>query len=267
MCAAIARPVHPVRRLAWHRPEWPWVALVLGAWVILALGELWPGSGLPMVSLAMPRTMDHGASAMSMPMPMPATGASGHHDHFSAATLSWWMLMTVAMMVPAIVPLLREISFHSLWRRRYRSAALFLATYIAVWGAFGAVAILGWSLAAAAWPAVTSLGFGVTLLAATAWSLTLRKRRYLKLCHRRLPLAPHGREAGFSCLRFGIYHARQCIGVCWPVMLAMIPGHTLLSMFALGVLVSYERLARIPRSRVSAIALASIAVTTMLLGA
>ena len=76
------------RRGAWRRPEWPWVALVVAAWAALIAG-----------AAAGPRA------------PASARGA----------------LMVVAMMLPATIPVARAISFDSMWDRRYRSPALFVA--------------------------------------------------------------------------------------------------------------------------------------------
>jgi predicted metal-binding membrane protein len=223
---------HPLRRLTWLRPEWPWALLVLGAWVVLAVEAI--------------RPMRHTMAGMS----------HGRHDEVLASGLAWWMLMTVATMVPAALPLLREISLGSLWPRRYRSAALFLAGYLAVWSLFGAAALGAWHVVSETTSMPVGLVVGVMLLGAAAWGLTAAKRRSLKLCHRYLPLPPRGRAADEACVRFGLYHGRQCVAVCWPLMLSMVPGHTLALMLGVTALVTWERLARLPRLHVGAFALA-----------
>jgi len=217
-----------LRGLAWRRPEWPWVLVVAGAWLVLAWGEMRPA-----------------AHAM-------------HHSihHHSGFGLGGSVLMAAAMMVPGALPLLREISLASIWSRRYRSSALFLAGYLASWAAFVATALAAWhalTLVAPSTPA--ALATGAMLVVAAAWGLTATKRRCLKRCHRYLPLPPRGRAADRACLRFGLYNGGQCVAVCWPLMLATVPSHSLAAMLGATALVTWERLARLPRLRVGAYAL------------
>jgi predicted metal-binding membrane protein len=221
------------RRRAWRRPEWPWAALVVAAWAALLAGA----------------------------------GGGGAHGH--APGPASWTLMVVATMVPATIPVLRAVSLDSMWQRRHRSAALFLVAYLAVWMAFGAVALGAFELARA-------LGAGHVLHGATAtgaclfvaanWQLSPRHRRCLKRCHRSLPLGARGRAADRACSRYGFYHARQCAGACWPLMLAMVPAHGLALMAALTALSSWQRLARRPRRELCAAALAGLAAVVMLAG-
>jgi predicted metal-binding membrane protein len=242
--ASSAPRVHLLRRLTWLRPEWPWALLALGAWVVLALHSI--------------ARMDMGSHA---------AGAHGRHD-LSVSTLGGWMLMTVAMMVPAALPLLREISLASLWMRRYRSAALFLAGYLAVWGVFGTAALGAWAVVSAGTPSASAaLVTGLLLLGAAAWGLSAAKRRSLKRCHRFVPLPPRGRAADEASLRFGLYHGRHCLAVCWPLMLSVVPGHTLVSMLGVTALVTWERLARLPRLRVGAFVLAVAGALLVFVGA
>lgn len=225
--ASIAFP-SAARRHAWRRPEWPWVALVAAAWAALVAG--------------------------------------GAVHHPGVAT---WTLMVVAMMVPATIPVLRAISFNSLWDRRYRSPALFLAAYLAVWVALGALALGGWQLAAALGAGHALHGAAATgalLLVAANWQLAPAHRRCLKRCHRTLPLGARGRAADRACLRYGLYHARWCTGACWPLMLAMLPGHGLALMAALTALTTWQRLARRPRRSACAGALVALMGLVMLAG-
>jgi predicted metal-binding membrane protein len=221
-----------LRRLTWRRPEWPWALLVAAAWLVLAW-EMRPAA----------HTMHHSTA-----------GTSRHHE-LSASGLGNWMLMAVAMMLPAALPLLREISLQSIWRRRYRSSALFLAGYLALWTVFGAAALATWHVVTVAVPATpAALVIGALFIVAAAWGLTATKRRCLQRCHRYLPLPPRGRAADAACLHFGLYNGRQCVAVCWPLMLATVPSHTLAPMLGATALVTWERLARLPRLRVCAFA-------------
>jgi predicted metal-binding membrane protein len=220
-----------LRRLAWRRPEWPWVLFVGGVWLVLAWDEMRPAA----------HAMHHSI-----------------HRH-SGFGLGGSVLMAAAMMVPGALPLLREISLASIWSRRYRSSALFLAGYLAMWAAFGGAALAAWhavTLVAPSTPA--ALATGAMLVVAAAWGLTATKRRCLKRCHRYLPLPPRGRGADRACLRFGLYNGGQCVAVCWPLMLATVPSHSLAAMLGATALVTWERLARLPRLHVGAFAVGVI---------
>jgi predicted metal-binding membrane protein len=173
------------------------------------------------------------------------------------------------MMVPATIPVARQISFDSMWHRRYRSPLLFLGAFVAVWVAFGAVALGAWQLAVALGAGHVVHGAAATgalLILAANWQLSPRHRRFLKRCHRTMPLGARGRAADRACLRYGVYHARQCTGACWPLMLAMIPGHGIPLMAALTALSSWQRLARRPRRMSCAGALVALAAVVMLAG-
>ena len=199
-----------------RRPEWPWVVLAVAAWGLLVAGDGGMGGGM---------------------------------HHVSAPGLGWWTLMVVAMMVPATIPALRQISFGSMWDRRYRSPLLFLAAYVAVWVAVGAVALAAWWLVeqlGAGHAIHGTVATGALLFVAANWQLAPRQRRFLKRCHRALALGARGRSADRACLRYGLFHGRQCVGACWPLMLAMVPGHGIALMAALTALSSWQRLARRP---------------------
>ncbi len=227
--ATLAVPAAARRRM-WLRPEWPWVVLVVAAWVALVAGVA--GHTLP-------------------------------------AGLAWWALMVVAMMVPATIPVLRRISFDSMWHRRYRSPLLFLAAFVAVWMAFGAVALGAWELATllgAGHAIHGAAATGAILLVAANWQLAPHHRRCLKRCHRTMPLGARGRAADRACLRYGVFHARQCAGACWPPMLAMVPGHGVALMAALTALTSWQHLARRPNRTLCAGALVALMGVVMLAG-
>lgn len=186
-----------------------------------------------------------------------ASAASHHHPELSASGLGYWMAMVAAMMLPAILPMTREISLQSLWSRRYRSAAFFLGGYLVVWAAFGMLAIALWTLAGhGSAPALTEL----SLLAGALWGLSRAKRRHLKLCHRFVSTPPQGWSADLAGLTFGFYTGWQCLLVCWPVMLAMVFSHSLVLMLGLAMLVTWELLARLPRLVITAAVLGGLAV-------
>ena len=268
--AILARTaVLPAKRLAWFRPEWPWVLLVVAAWIAALVSG---GSHLvdhnPVSGGSLDAHAHHEMHGQMGVGEMPGVDhESGHH--LGAAGLGWWLVMVVAMMVPATLPMLRVLGLNSMWERRYRAPALFLATYVGIWLAFGVVAIAAWSLigtGGAGTETGADTATAVALLVAAAWHLTRWHGRFIKRGHLELPLAPRNPAADRSCVRFGAYHARQCVGSCWPIMVAMVPAHGLALMAAATIVTSWERSARKPRREVSAAAIAAIAVMTFTFG-
>jgi predicted metal-binding membrane protein len=142
-----------------------------------------------------------------------------HEPPGVAGMLSLWTLMCLAMTLPAALPAVRHVVANSLrWRRR-RAVVEFVVAHLAVWVAFGLVALpvqvivtdRGWTE-----PALT-----VATFVTAAWLLVPQRRRFLRDCHRTVPLPPRGWRATAGCARFGLLQARACLGVCWPLMLVM----------------------------------------------
>ncbi len=233
--ASAARPLAAdLRRLLWFRPEWPWVLLAATAWVLLVLtGDLpW----------------------------------QAHHLDHDSTSLAHWATMVVAMMLPATLPMLRTIARASLWQRRYHAPAVFLGSYLLIWVALGAVAIGIWSLLGPRLGLEPTSASAIVLLCGAVWTLTVWDARLVKGTHRELSLAARGAAADLSCARFGAYHAGRCVGSCWPLMLAMVPGHGWGLMAGATAISSWERLARRPRLRRCALAVLGLAVYTYFLG-
>lgn len=237
MEATVARPqVAGLRRLLWFRPQWPWALLAVLAWVLLVLTGDLPLQGRSQIQ----------------------------HD---STSLTHWAAMAMAMMLPATLPMLRGIAQCSLWRRRYRGPAVFIVSYLLVWVAAGAVAIGLWSLLGPRLSLEPATVSAIVLLCGAAWQLTRWHARFVKRTHRELPLAARGPAADISCLRYGTYHAGQCAGSCWPLMLAMVPGHGWGLMLGATAISSWERLAIRPRPRRCALATLGLAAFTFFAGA
>lgn len=208
-----------LRVLAWEHPE-------AGAAVVAALA--WVGLLL----------------AVAGPAPIRHAHAAAHRDHPLAAGAVGWMMMCVAMMVPAALPVARAHGRGALWVRRRRTVGLLLGGYLGVWAAFG--------VGAAALVALVQDGLGVdhrallaaTLLAAAAWELFARKWRAVRSCHQSDPLPPRGRRADAACVRAGVVYGRRCTASCWALMLAMaVAGHAELGLMVLvTVVVAAEKL-------------------------
>lgn len=237
MESTVARPLAAdLRRLLWFRPELPWALLAVLAWALLFLTH-----DLPLQ-------------------------AQGHVDQGDSTSLAHWAAMVMAMMLPATLPMLRGIAQGSLWSRRYSAPAVFITGYLLVWIAVGAVAIALWSLLRPHLSVEPTTVSAIVLLCGAAWQLTTRDARFIKGTHRELSLAARGWAADLSCARYGVYHAGQCIGACWPLMLAMVPGHGWGLMAGATAISSWQRLARRPRLRRCAPAVIALAAFTFAAG-
>jgi predicted metal-binding membrane protein len=152
----------------------------------------------------------------------PAHLLGGAHRHAPLDVVVHPAVMAVAMMVPLVLPSARYVAESSLWRRRHRSVALFLASYVAAWTAAGAVLtfVVGLASPTPRW-ALVSVAFGVAVAHQLSSGQLVRQRA----CQRTIPLAPHGREADLDCLRHGTEVGRACIASCWAVMAAAIAAH------------------------------------------
>jgi predicted metal-binding membrane protein len=172
-------------RLAWRHPEWWSLALSAISWMLLLTRTTRP-----------------------------------HHAAHAIGGLSEWALMVVAMMFPMVIVPVRVTAERSLWRRRHRAIAEFLAGYVLVWLVVGAIGI--WvltTLPLVSWvglPLSTSLG----LLVAAVWQLGPAKRRALRACHRTAPLAGHGWRADRDCVAYGLTSGGRCVLNCWAMMFA-----------------------------------------------
>jgi predicted metal-binding membrane protein len=165
----------------------------------------------------------------------PTTLASGE--------LLEWVVMVTAMMVPLVWPAIRHVGLNSLRWRRQRAIAVFLSVYVAVWTVFGAVVLGARGLLTVGAPAVPA-----ALAVAALWQLTPLQRRFRRACHHTVALPPRGLRAVAGDVRFGLRQGVACIGVCWPLMVAMAlaPGAIVLWMVLLSAAMACAKL--LPRS-------------------
>jgi predicted metal-binding membrane protein len=142
--------------------------------------------------------------------------------------LTMWVAMMVAMMFPAAAPMI--VMYGRMRRSDPPSVALFTASYISLWFAFGVGAYL---LSAAvesaasdsAWVATNwgRAGGGLLVLAGV-YQLTPLKDICLRHC--RTPLSfvmTHWREGRAGAVRMGLVHGLYCVGCCWLLFLILIP--------------------------------------------
>jgi predicted metal-binding membrane protein len=204
-------------------------------------------------------------------------GAGAHPGHLAPlagssllAGAPMWALMALAMMVPTAMPAVRHVAGTSLYWRRRRAAAEFLAIFLALWIAFSLLAL---DPLASLGPANSAIALVIALAAASAWQLTPLKLRALRACHRSRPLPPRGWRASAGVAAFALRNGTACLASCWAMMAAaaLAGAGRLLWMLALTALMTVEKLADRPRAashRVAALlgaAAAGVAATALLL--
>lgn len=180
--------------------------------------------------------------------------AEGVHRPFAA-----WSLMVIAMMVPLVVGPIRTTAARSLWHRRHRAIAIFLAGYLTLWLAAGVAASLLASLlgvhGGSEHPLLVASGFAL----AAGWQLAPAKRRALNACHRTMPLAPRGSRADRDCFHYGVRIGVYCLTSCWALMLAcMLMGHATAVLVGVSLVLAGERYLRRPGRRLLWLAPGSI---------
>ncbi len=162
-----------------------------------------------------------------------------HHWLIEASGLPWlaaaivflvcWQVMTLAMMLPSSLPMLRLMTYAARQQAQTTKViSAFLTGYAAVWTAFALVAFTGDTLIHRAvdgspWLAAHSYLIGAATFAlAGVVQFTPLTERCLKAC--RSPLgffARHYRAGVGGAWRLGLRHGIFCLGCCWALMLVM----------------------------------------------
>jgi predicted metal-binding membrane protein len=234
-----------LRRELLRWPERRAVAVVLGAWLVLALLAYADGQRGPAGGHAVSVTQHVGMADASGMRGQPSLGMLAAGRAGLPGELIAWVLMTIAMMGPAALAGVRHTSRNSLPRRRGRAMAEYGAGYLAPWAIYGLALI--WLAHAAGWTASWE-ATGLALAMAAGWQLTPWKRRCLLECHRSVPLPPRGWRAEVASARFGLRNGASCLGSCWPLMAVMttLPAAHLWWTLGLTGFVTFERLGRHP---------------------
>jgi predicted metal-binding membrane protein len=187
-------------------PFWPWL-LVVAAWAVTLLAMLTRHT----------EWGDHHYLLRDSGLPL-----------FSALGffLVSWQVMILAMMVPSLTPLLRQMTSGVPESTRAPGAiAMFLAGYDLIWTAFGCVAFFGDALIHSLVENWSWLGSHDTIIATGALALagvyqfTPVKARFLTACQAPSQRADVSRLDA-SC-RAGAGAGRAHLGSCWALMLAM----------------------------------------------
>lgn len=164
-----------------------------------------------------------------------------------------WLLMSTAMMLPTIAPLLDIFRRLTAGRPDRRTLLLLVAAgYLAVWGLFGIAAFgldlgVGAIVQRVAWLGVNGWAVGAAVLAlAGLYQFSTIKYRCLDKC--RTPLSfVIGRWRGGGARRqafmLGVEHGAFCVGCCWALMLLMFVVGTgnVGVMLALGAIMAAEK--------------------------
>jgi predicted metal-binding membrane protein len=191
-----------------------------------------------------------------------AAPALHHHALIEGGTSLWlaipmflagWLVMVVAMMVPASLPTVRLLESAAVVPGRTPlNVAPFLGSFVLVWLGFGLVAFFGddalhhlvdatpW-LAARPWLIESSI-----LAIAGGYQFSATKRRSLAACrHPGDPAGPSLR-AGGGAAKLGLRHGIVCLAGSWALMLVMFAqGFSSLPwMLGLAGLMAYETMGR-----------------------
>jgi predicted metal-binding membrane protein len=190
-----------------------------------------------------------------------------------------WVVMVAAMMLPSATPMLRLFTAASAAQPRPgRALGAFVGGYLAVWAAFGVVA-LGADAAAerveASAPGLAARPWLVpaaTLVLAGAFQFSPLKDACLDACrHPAAWLLRRYRRGTGPALSLGWGHGLFCLGCCWALMLVMVvAGLTDLRWMAgLAALMAYEKVGRHgrPVARAAGVALVVAGVAVALAGA
>ncbi len=188
---------------------WPWL-LVAAAWAVLVLATLTHQTAL----------LDHHYLLQSSGLPWLAA--------FEVFLLCW-QVMTIAMMLPSSMPMVRLVMYAG--RRQARPVAVplaFLVGYAVIWTGFAAGAFLadtGVHRLVALWPwlAFHSWLIGaVTFFLAGLFQFSPLKEHCLDRCRTPLAFFLHSYRKGLEpAWQLGLRHGSYCLGCCWALMLVM----------------------------------------------
>ncbi len=144
--------------------------------------------------------------------------------------LAGWQVMMIAMMLPALLPLVAQIdSSRPDIVSRWKLQATFLGSYALVWTLFAISVFIGdsaihWLVSHWFWLSshVWLIGTSILLLAGLfQWSPY--KKTALSSCSATdLTFLRSSRTLLCTAWRLGIRYGRACFGSCWVLMLAMI---------------------------------------------
>ncbi|MEX2193857.1 MAG: DUF2182 domain-containing protein [Thermoleophilaceae bacterium] len=189
---------------------------------------------------------------------MDSMGGMGDTMSLGAFVLAWAAMMA-AMMLPAVLPVVRLYG-RAAAKGRAAPLPFFVGGYLAVWIAVALPGYFAWralEMPLAEGHAWAGRVAGATLLAAALWQVTPLKSVCLRHC--RSPLGFFLRFGGrirrpAGALRMGAAHGAFCFGCCWALFAVLVALGTmnLLWMVLFTALIVLEKLA--PRGEQIAVA-------------
>ncbi|MEW6300913.1 MAG: DUF2182 domain-containing protein [Thermodesulfobacteriota bacterium] len=216
--------------------------LVLGALLLLS-GLAWAGT------IYQAGGMGWGLVTCSMTMGAPFSVRNG------LLYVALWGVMMVAMMLPAVAPMVGLCRTIARRRREqglpFTPAWVFVAGYVTLWTLTGSVAYaadLAIQSLPRAFPALQTYGdviAGGTLVAAGLYQLTPLKDHCLSQCRSPLGfLLTSWRDGTFGAFRMGLRHGAYCLGCCWSLMavLFVVGTMNLVWMGVLAIVIFVEKL-------------------------
>ena len=173
-----------------------------------------------------------------------------HAWPYLAASGVMWLLMMIAMMTPAVLPVL--MTLQRMRTDGTNSATLaFAGGYLLIWAGFGLVLTgLQWGLHESAHlhgmaMAMNPVPASLILIGAGLYQLTPLKRACLAHCQSPLGfLLGHWKAGNRGALHMGVEHGLYCLGCCWALMLVMFAGGVMsvATMAVLTLFILAERL-------------------------
>jgi predicted metal-binding membrane protein len=233
-------------------PEWWSLAISAAAWIVL-FGQT------PMPAL----------SELCL-----APGGAAPSDFADWLRIAWekvvggrmlldWAVMTLAMVPPLAIPLVRHVAIRSFAHRRHLALAEFLGGALLAWLIVGVVILAALSAASQSWAGkpFAALLFFVAAL----WQFAPAKRRALRRCHRTIPLSPTGWRADRDCASYGFQFGRSCVASCGFMMTASVVGaHSPIICLCVQLVALAERRAREPEPLPSALILGACGAVALL---
>jgi predicted metal-binding membrane protein len=181
-------------------------------------------------ALAWRSTVDDALSMRGMVMGLGQIGWLAQGDMQAGVFLAMWVTMMVAMMMPTVAPMV--LAHLGVMRRRgggVASTFVFIAGYLLVWSAFGALPLLAYKAFAPIaedprWLAALPALAGGILMVAGAYQFTAWKRICFEHCQSPFAfIASHDFGGGAaSALRAGLLHGAFCLGCCWAVTMVLL---------------------------------------------
>ena len=144
-----------------------------------------------------------------------------------------WVMMTLAMMLPAVVPFV--FLFTRIYHGKHTAERLalpvfvFVSGYLLAWSVYSVGAtVIQWfmhtrDLITPAMESNSYLMSSVVLMSAGIYQWTPLKNACLKHCHTPMGyLLTHWRDGYGGAVRMGFGHGLFCVGCCWALMLVML---------------------------------------------